>query len=81
VSDGHRWVIDASMSDPSKDWWCFVPFEDDAIIFGMSVLSGDPPGLVIAVVHEGGQDACDAFCREHSEAVERVISRSREVQP
>jgi len=58
--------------------FCFVPVEGDVegecnYVFGMNVLSDTPPGEVVAVIHEGGQAAVEAFCDQWADEIEAMI--------
>ena len=61
-----RWVLDATMGWPP----CFCPVEGDlggdfTIITGMNFLGSIPDGRVEAVVHEGGQECVEEFCKAY----------------
>lgn len=74
-----KWILDASMGWPP----CFCPVEGDldgeySILTGMNYLGDGPPGggKLVAVIHEGGQEACDAFCAAHQADIDRWLGRS-----
>lgn len=74
-----KWVIDASMSTPDG-LFCFCPVELDeageivSVITGMNYLSDKPPRdeSLIAVIHPDGQEAAEAFCEYHKDALARL---------
>lgn len=71
-----NWVIDATMGCP----FCFCPIEGDidgefSVVIGMNVLGAPPSGKIVAVVHEDGQEAADAFYEEHKEEIEKLLER------
>lgn len=68
-----NYVIDATMGWPP----CFCPIEDDhTIVTGMNMLGLPPPGTtVVGIVHEGGQEAADAFYDEHRHEIEDLLQK------
>ena len=72
------YVIDATMG--ARDGLlCFCPVElgEDgsivSIITGMNFLGSMPVGgRLIAIVHEDGQDAVEAFCERHADLLANV---------
>jgi hypothetical protein len=77
-----QWIVDATMG-VRGGLFCMCPVETDgdgqitAVITGMNMLSPSPPphGKLIAVVHEDGQEAVEAFCAEHHDALEQLFGR------
>lgn len=74
----YNWVCDASMGWPP----CFCPVEQDehgeilSIITGVNFVGSLPQGAkVIAVVHEGGGDAAEAFMEKHGEELKQFFTR------
>ena len=76
------YVLDASMG--LRDGLaCFCPVELDAdgniasVIVGMNYLSDAPPagGKLIAIVHDEGQDAVEAFCSANSAFLDALRGR------
>jgi hypothetical protein len=72
-------VIDASMG-VRAGMLCFCPVERgptgeiENIVTGATFLGSPPAGArVVAVVHEGGQDAVEAFCAEHKALIDGVF--------
>lgn len=76
-------VLDASIDD-GDGIHCFVPvtFDDagevESLVLGMNYISRDPPsrGVFVGVVHLDGDEACDKWCRENGEELERLRSLS-----
>ncbi len=71
-----QWVLDATIVEGGL--FCFCPVEGDiagdySIVFGMNVLSDKPPGKLVAIIHKDGQDAVEAFCKEHAEEIRNMI--------
>ncbi len=72
------YVIDATMG-ARGGLLCFCPVklgEDGSIvsiITGMNFLGSMPVGgKLVAIVHEGGQDAVEAFCERHADLLTNV---------
>ncbi len=72
------WVLDATMG-VRDGLFCFCPaeayetedtFEITGIVTGMNMLSDTPPGRLIAIVHEDGQQAVERFAEQHKRALE-----------
>lgn len=70
-----KWVIDATPPySPGDGVYCFIPVEgelgsgNESFVTGMNVVSDKPPhdGEVVGIIHEGGQDAVEAFCKAES---------------
>jgi hypothetical protein len=75
-------VIDASMG-VSGGMLCFCPIERGPdgeisnIIIGMNFVGAPPRGSrVVAVVHENGQEAVEAFCAEHKHLIDEAFKAS-----
>lgn len=71
-----NWVLDASMGWPP----CFCPIEGDIdgeyqIVIGMNFL-GDPPGKLVAVIHES-QEKADAFYAAHKAEIDVWLAPAR----
>ena len=72
-----NWVLDATMGCRDGTF-CFCPVEGDVagddwqLVTGMNFISDCPPGKVVAVVHEDGQEAVDEFCEEYAEAIGKI---------
>lgn len=70
-----NWVIDASMSEPRVNGQaCFCPIEGDldgeyAIVTGLSIFTDKVPhdGKCVAIVHDDGQEAVEAWCERNAE--------------
>jgi hypothetical protein len=68
-----KFVLDATMGWP----FVFCPIELDAagdivsLVTGMNYI-GDPPGKVIAIVHEDGQAAVERFCIDNADALREI---------
>lgn len=76
MSNWTEWVADVTNHDAG--WpicWCPYERETDSIVWGMNLLQDDPPGKIAAVVHEGGQEAVDAWCEVHKETVARWVAQ------
>jgi hypothetical protein len=70
-----NWVIDATMGWPP----CFCPIEGDldgefTIVTGMNFIGSKPAGKVVAIVHEGGQAAADAFYEQHRDELKEMLA-------
>lgn len=72
-------VIDASMG--VRGGFCFCPVELDAegqitsVITGANFVGAPPRGSkVVAVVHDGGQDAVEAFWAENEPEIEALFA-------
>lgn len=76
---GEKYVIDATMG-ARGDMFCFCPVELDedgeivSIVTGLNYISQKPPrdGKLIAIVHEDGQDAVEAFCEQHADLLAAI---------
>jgi hypothetical protein len=57
-----EWILDISWLDVSGP--CFVPYEreTDLIVFGFNMITDRSPGKLVAVIHEGGQEAVEEWC-------------------
>lgn len=72
-----NWVLDATM-DCEDGVFCFCPIEGDLasddwqIVTGVNVASDHPPGKLVAIVHQDGQEAVDEFCKTHAAAIEKM---------
>ena len=73
-----RWVVDAGMSHDADDGiFCFCPLgENGDVIVGMNFLSDKPPPNVklVGIVHEDGQDAVEAWCNQHGDALDTLYA-------
>jgi len=73
-------MLDCTFDTEDSGLWCFCPvtLDDDghvtSIVTGMNFLSDSPPGRFIGVVHENGQEACDAWCEAHRDVIDRLIA-------
>jgi hypothetical protein len=78
----NNWIIDATMGYPL----CFCPIEGDldgefSVVVGMNLLGSPPPdGKVIALLHEDGQEAADAFYEQHKAEIDEVLRAARTPQ-
>jgi hypothetical protein len=79
VSSFNDCVIDASMGIRAG-MLCFCPVERNeageivSVITGANYLGSPPPGSrVIAVIHEDGQEAVEAFCEEYRDIVAEFV--------
>jgi hypothetical protein len=86
--DEDNWVIDAAMSRDGL--FCFCPVEGDirdplgdfTVVTGLMFLGDKPPhGQVVAMVHEDGQAAADAFYETHREAIDALLADARKFTP
>ena len=73
-----NWVIDATMGYPL----CFCPLDGDLdgefqIVTGMNLIGIPPKGKVVALVHEDGQEAADAFYQEHKDEIDAALGKAR----
>jgi hypothetical protein len=74
-----NWVIDATMGYPL----CFCPVEGDfpdgnySIVVGMNLIGSPPKGKVVAMIHEGGQEAADVFYAEHKDEIDAALAEAR----
>ena len=73
-----NWVLDATMGYP----FCFCPVEGDikadyTIVTGLNMIGNTPPhnGRVVAVVHEGGQQAVDDFYAAHKTEIDEMLKK------
>jgi hypothetical protein len=70
-----HWALDATLGEPLG----FVPVEIDdagrveAIVWGMTYITDTPPGKLIGVVHQNGQDAVEAWCAENPDYIKRYF--------
>lgn len=62
-AEGVFWALDVTLATP-----CFVPIELDesgeiaAVVTGLNVISDEcPPGRFMAVIHEDGREAVEAW--------------------
>lgn len=60
-----EWLID--ITHGTEPLPCFVPYEreDDAIVFGMNLLTDRCPGELVGVIHAGGQEAVEKWCADN----------------
>ena len=73
------WALDCARSpDPDNGMFCFVPVEDGAFITGLSFMSDRPPGKLVAIFHEDGQAAVEAFIDKHREKIDAIRAAKRE---
>lgn len=70
-------ILDATMGD-RDEMFCFCPVEGDldggfSIVTGMNYISDKPPESYkfIAIVHEDGQDAAEAFMKKHKATIDQ----------
>lgn len=69
--NGHwpNWVIDATVTRDAPPF-AFCPVDDDGtIVTGIMVIRDTPPGHLVGVIHEDGQQAVEDWCEQHSEAL------------
>lgn len=72
-----NWVIDATMPTlkDAPGAFTFIPVEGElgsgkeTYVVGMNYISTEPPddGNLVGIIHEDGQEAVDAFCRQQAE--------------
>ena len=82
-----HWVLDAS-AGCTDGLFCFCPIEGDVysdgwqLITGMNFLSEGPPNGVelVAIIHEGGQEAVETFCQKYAKDLEALRRRIHEIQ-
>ena len=65
-----EWVIDVSFDPP-----CFVPYEreTDRLVIGMNLVSNAPPGKLIGVIHQDGQEAVEKWCEDNPDEIARLF--------
>lgn len=76
---GEAYVLDATLAGPNG-MFCFCPVELDeegnveSVIIGLNFLSTQPPvgSRLIGITHEGGQEACEEWCAEHADELEKL---------
>ena len=67
-----QWVMDATLNDGESPY-LFCPIQSDGtIVTGMNVVTDKPPGRFVGIVHADGQEAVEAWCEAHPEAVEQL---------
>lgn len=78
-----RWVLDVSndvCSPADRDGdtpRAFCPLdEDNNVLVGMTYVSDLPPGSLVGVFHQGGREACEAWCEEHPEDYARIFTEA-----
>ena len=72
-------VLDATR-EPGDGLHCFVPIRYapdgsvESIVIGLNYLSPDPPerGRFVGIIHEDGQEACDAWVEANTDEYERL---------
>lgn len=76
-----EWVIDATMG-AQDGMLCFCPIERgpdgeiENIVTGMNFVGAPPEGgKVVAVVHQDGQEAVEAFCAENQALLDKVFAK------
>ena len=77
-----QYILDATMGCQGG-LFCFCPIEGDihgdySIVFGMNMLSSEPPGKLVAIIHAEGQEAVEAFCRECAEELNSLRGENRQ---
>lgn len=77
-----QYILDATMGC-QDGLFCFCPIEGDihgdySIVLGMNILSSEPPGKLVAIIHEGGQEAVEAFCEEYAEELNSLRGENRQ---
>jgi hypothetical protein len=67
-----HWVVDATASDgmEAAGLYVFCPIvEGDPgqteVMVGLSFISSEPPGPLCGIIHEGGEEAAQAWARAH----------------
>jgi hypothetical protein len=63
-----------------KGTFVFCPVEGDlngdfTVVTGMNYVGTEPPGELVAIVHEDGQEAVEAFMDEHAEELATLEAR------
>jgi hypothetical protein len=67
-----QWALDATFW-PQR---LFVPVNDDGHpVVGFNWLSDEPPGKLVAVIHEGGQDAVELFVKDHADELSEMYGQ------
>jgi hypothetical protein len=78
--DWKEWLLDVTHgTDPFA---CFVPYEreDDAIVFGMNLMTDRCPGDLVGVIHAAGQEAVEKWMADNPDWHERHKRRDNIVQ-
>lgn len=71
-----RWVLDVTMADLEGPR-AFCPLDNKGnVVVGLTFISDTPPGELVGVFHEGGDEAVEAWCDQHPEELEQVFSES-----
>lgn len=62
-----NWVLDASVYDDDVGLRAFCPLDGETgdPIIGLTLITDMPPGVLVGVVHAGGQEAVMEWCRNH----------------
>lgn len=64
-SDANEWMLDITFGlNPMP---CFVPYDagEDAVVFGLSVLTNRCPGKLVGVCSQNGQQEVEKWCEEN----------------
>ena len=74
-----QYVIDATIDTP-PGLFCFCPIEGDiggdhTIVTGMMHVDEDPPGEIVAIVHEDGQEAVEKFMERRADDLDALKQR------
>lgn len=63
-----HWVLDVTMEPTDDGPFAFCPMtEDEGIMVGLTLVTDRPPGPLVGVFHNGGQEAVGKWCDEHPE--------------
>lgn len=81
MKDWDKYVIDATMG-VRDGMFAFCPIEGDmsgdfTVVTGYTFMGDDPPegAVVVAVVHEDGQEAVERFFEENADELEALKNR------
>jgi hypothetical protein len=78
MTDKLAWVLDATMGWPP----CFCPIDGDpngefTVMIGMNLIADKPPGKLVAIIHEDGQAAADAFYEQHRAEIDEMLRANK----
>jgi len=67
-----NWVIDAGLSHPEDNLFCFVPIEGNikgkcSFVVGMNFIGDESPGKLVAIIHPDGQEAADKWYEKYKD--------------
>jgi hypothetical protein len=78
-----NWAIDAGLSYPQDNIYCFVPVKGNikgecSFVTGMNYIGDSCPGKLVAIIHPEGQKAADEWYEENKQLVQNIRNTEQE---